>query len=168
MLMVKAGDQFPLLTMGTMSSRYPRASLHISWGGALRGVPSHAVDEAIFCHKVKMAAFCTERVLSEKAGLNSQAFLMGQRRETRIPFPCHSSTKEMSPSVKASTQPAEPWWRICFSSLAASSSKSCLEHHLKTWESQTCTIAQAWFCLRFTSAIMRSTAAKILSLLQAE
>jgi hypothetical protein len=68
-------------------------------GGALCGVHGHAVDEAIFAIKQETATFWAERVLLAKIGLKLQAFLMRHRRETRIPFPCHSSTKDNNSSV---------------------------------------------------------------------
>jgi hypothetical protein len=49
--------------------------------------------------RANVYAFWAERVLLAKTVLKSQAFLMRHRRKTRIPFPCHSSTKDTSSSM---------------------------------------------------------------------
>ncbi len=94
------------------------------FGGALHGVRGHAVDEAVFCHKARNGRFLGRESLVGESRTQLAGLLMRHRQETRIPFPCHSSTKDTSSSVKASTQPTGPSCRDCFSSLAASLSKA--------------------------------------------
>jgi hypothetical protein len=113
MLRVKAGNRFPLLMMGAITWRYPMVPLHISWEGRCAVCITMRWTRSCFAIKQEMATFCTGRVLSEKAGLNLQAFLMRQKQETRIPFPCHLSTKETSCLMMASTQTAGPGCNIC-------------------------------------------------------
>jgi hypothetical protein len=50
-----------------MPSRYPQALLHISWG-TLRGVRSHAVDEAIFRHKARNGRLLRRKSLGGESG----------------------------------------------------------------------------------------------------
>jgi hypothetical protein len=161
----EGGQSIPIVDDGNNSIEVPPGLLGYFLGGGGWAVwvamqwarPFSAIKQQI-------DIFYAERVLSLKAGLNLQAFLMRQRQETRIPFPCHLSTKETSSSVNVSMQPAGPGCKLCPSDLTDSSSKTGLECHLKTWESPPCMIAQAWFCWRCSSTIMRSTVAKMSSL----
>jgi hypothetical protein len=89
MLRVKAGDQFPSLTMGTISWRKQWASLHNLWGGVLRGVCGHVVVEAVFCNKVRNGHFLgRESLVGESriqlAGLSDEA---EARDKESLPMP---------------------------------------------------------------------------------
>jgi hypothetical protein len=92
----EGGQSIPFVDDGKEHLEESKGLVTHFLGWALRGVHSHAIDEAIFAIKQEIVPFCTERVLSEKAGLNLQAFLIRHRQETRIPLPRHLSTKETS------------------------------------------------------------------------